>query len=154
MNSPLILLAVGLSGVVFAILATRLGKSLAGKDRTLKPYFRRLGRVAPTHPCPCKNPSGSYDQCCRPNDVTTIEQDVRDFVFSYWMRKSGGRSRARPMKARLEDFPMPEVILPEWVTSPDEFAFPIEDAKIREWSPIPQNAEDQNSMESVDNVPI
>jgi hypothetical protein len=154
MNNQLILLGLGLAGVTFAILATKLGKSLAGKDRTLKPYFKRLGQVAPAHPCPCKKPAGPYERCCRPGDVEKIEQDVRDYIFSHWMRRSGGRSKARPMQARLEDFPMSKVTLPDWVTSPSDYSFPIEETILREWTPIERSADMQDAMDSSDNVPI
>lgn len=154
MINPLILLPIGLAGALFALVATRLGKALAKKQRSLKPHFRRLGEIAPTHPCPCHKPSGVYGHCCRPRDIEKLEQDVRTFIFNDWMRRSGGRSRARSMKARLEDFPMSEVTFPDWVTSPKDYTFPIEESVLRSWSPISTRRSPLDAMDSADNVPI
>jgi len=144
---------IGFAGVVFAIVVMRAGRRMAAPRSPLKPHFRRLGEIAPLHPCPCRTPGGSYDQCCRPRDVKQVEQDVHEFIFKDWMRRSGGRSRARPMQARLDDFPMPDVTLPPWVTTPEAFSFPIDDTELRAWTPI-KAADTVDSVMPSDDVPI
>jgi hypothetical protein len=138
MEELIILCVVG-AGVALAIFADRLGKRLAGKSRTLQPYFHRLSQIAPHQPCPCKESRGiprAYQDCCRPRDVELLEKYTKEFTWSDWMRKSSGRKRAGSMKHRLEDYPMAEPVLPEWVTSPEKYEFPIPEETVRAWTPL------------------
>lgn len=132
----LLLLGIGVLGVAFAVVAERLGRKLLSRPGKLKAHFRRLGQVAPHFPCPCARSGKGYGECCREGDVSRLERDVRDFIFTDWMHRSGGRRRARSMQMRLEDFPIPEVVLPGWVTDPESFTFPIDEQELRSWSPL------------------
>jgi len=129
-----------LAVVAFLLVLTlnRLGQR-ASRPRPLKSYFLRLGRVAPGDVCPCKQDASSkrsYGQCCRPKDIEKLERDVREFLWRRWAKRSyGGRRRMRTLEQRLEDHPMPEVILPEWVTHPEDHVFPVSEQLLRTWSP-------------------
>ena len=115
MNGITITLAIG-GAVALAIFAYRIGQRMQPSVRDLKPYFRRLGQVAPADPCPCGNRRkqvAPYVECCRPRDVKLLEQQVREFVWTYWSKRTGGRSQARSMTLRLKDFPMPELTIPD-----------------------------------------
>ncbi|MFH1419218.1 MAG: hypothetical protein ABII12_13150 [Planctomycetota bacterium] len=41
----------------------------------------------------------------------------------------------RTLEQRLEDYPVPEVVLPEWVTHPEDHVFPISEQLLRTWRP-------------------
>ena len=135
----LIFLLVMLGGFLLAVLGERVGRKLIRRPPKLKPFYLRLSRAAPQDPCPCGGAESSrrtYQECCRPGDLENLEQEVKQFIWTDWMRRSGGRSRARSMSLRLKDFPTPELSLPEWVTHPEEHAFPIDDEKVRAWTPL------------------
>ena len=140
----LIFVLVVLGGLLMAILGERIGRKLIRRPPKLKPFYLRLSRTAPQDPCPCGQAGSSertYEECCRPGDVENLEQEVKQFIWTDWMKRSGGRSRARSMRLRLQDFPTPEFSLPEWVTHPEEHTFPIDDEKIRAWTPLRKEGE-------------
>jgi hypothetical protein len=139
----LVLVLLLLVGVLLALVFLRL--SAAARRRglgsgSLKPHYQRLGRFAPGEPCPCgaKDASErSYAECCRPRDVAALEEDVRAFLWKYWSHHSyAGRRRSSSMRHRLEDHPLPQVVLPDWVISPEKFTFPIDEQTLRNWSPL------------------
>ncbi len=128
-----------LSGVIFAVLGHRLGRRFVLKQKELKPFYHRLSYISPADICPCRQSMSTgrnYQSCCRSSDLENLEQEVRQVIWTDWMRRSSGRSRTRSMKLRLEDFPMSEFSLPEWVTHPDDHTFPIDEEKIRAWTPL------------------
>lgn len=111
----------------------------------LNAAYARLGRTAPGDPCPCsggtENGAPAYQDCCRARDVAELEDLVREFLFRRWSHKSyAGRRWSRPMKDRLQDYPLPgQVILPRWVRKPEDFEFPISEKLLRKWRPQQQN---------------
>ena len=131
-----LLLAIGV--VLVAVILSRIAKR-ASRPQSLKPHFLRLGRVAPDAPCPCKQDESSdrpYEQCCRPTDIEKLERDVKEYLWRRWSKRSyGGRRRMRTLEQRLDDFPMPEVALPNWGTRPEDHVFPIDERRLRAWRP-------------------
>jgi len=128
-----------LSGVFFAILGHRFGRWFVRKPPELKEFYYRLAQHSPEDPCPCDQALSvgkTYQACCRSGDLEDMEQEVRRVIWTDWMRRSSGRKRTRSMKLRMEDFPMSEFSLPEWVTHPEEHSFPIEEERIRVWTPL------------------
>lgn len=127
-----------------------LGKR-ASRPRPLKPHFLRLGQVAPGDACPCgldELPKRSYSECCRPKDVRTLEREVREYLWRRWAKRSyGGRRRIRTLAQRIEDHPMPEVVLPVWVTHPEGHVFPLGDEVLRAWRPDLRRKDD--SLETI-----
>lgn len=60
-----------------------------------------------------------------------------DYAWRRWSRSSyGGRRSSRSMKARLEDYPIPTIQLPDWVTTPEKFAFPVSSKEVEGWNPV------------------
>lgn len=110
--------------------------------RDFLPSYGRLGRHAPASACPCgaKAADGSgrsYSDCCRPADVQELERQVREFIFKDWCRRSyAGRRSTRNIQQRLEDYPMPPVVLPDWVSHPERFEFPVDQDRMQSWNPI------------------
>lgn len=134
-------------GVLLAVLGERLGRRFSRRPGKLREFYARLGKIAPGDPCPCARAKASgriYQECCRPNDVKSLEDEAKRFVWTDWMRRSGGRRRTCSMESRLKDFPIPEACLPKWVTHPAEYAFPISEEEIRTWTPL---ADDVGSAE-------
>jgi hypothetical protein len=126
--------------VALAVVGERVGRKLIKKTGRLQPFFERLSQVAPQAPCPCgksRTGLGTYQECCRPRDVEDLEQYTREFVWTNWMKRSSGRRRAGAMRHRMQDYPMAEVVLPEWVTEPEKFTFPIDEETVRAWTPLP-----------------
>jgi len=154
MDNPISLLGLGLVGVLFAFVATKLGARLRDRDRGLKTYFRRLGELSPESPCPCALSGQRYSDCCRPRDVERLEADVRNYLFTHWMRRSGGRARSRSMKTRIEDFPLPQVTLPPWVASPQDYHFPVDQETLRNWSPHRPETDTAEPVSIGDDIPI
>lgn len=135
----LVLLLLGGAVVFLTIAGERLGRKLRNRPKALKAFYRRLGTVAPDEPCVCPAARSSprpYRACCRPKDVGLLEQEVRQFVWTNWMRRSGGRSRFRSMKHRLQDYPMGALTLPPWVTHPEQFSFPVTNDVLQAWTPV------------------
>ena len=112
---------------------------LSPKAVTLQPFYHRLCEIAPATPCPCRRGRAlnrAYAECCRPRDVDRLRSYAMDYAWRQWSHRSyGGRRRSRSMTTRLEDYPMPAVQLPVWVTNPDDYTFPIPQAEVRAWSP-------------------
>jgi len=131
-----------LVGVLLALLFLRVSAAAPAVQETqsLVPCYERLGRTAPGDPCPCASARATkrpYAACCRAKDVAELEEEVRRFLWKHWSHHSyAGRRRSRSMKHRLEDHPLPNVVLPDWVTSPERFTFPIDERTLRDWSPI------------------
>lgn len=145
MMSGEVLLAVGLlllAVVLLALLFLRVSAAAPAGRATppLKLGYERLGRTAPGDPCPCPSAGATkrpYAECCRAKDVAELEEDVRRYLWKHWSHHSyAGRRRSRSMKHRLEDHPLPNVVLPDWVTSPKRFTFPIDEPTLRGWSPV------------------
>lgn len=117
--------------VVFRVLPTPAGESA--------PHFLRLGQFAPADKCYCEAGQSSgrtYQDCCRSKDIEKLEADVRSYNWHEWTKKSyAGRRWTRSMQDRLEEYPLPPVILPEWVTSPEKHTFPVADEMLRTWRP-------------------
>lgn len=40
------------------------------------------------------------------------------------------------MQTRLEEYPIPPLVLPSWVTHPGRYRFPIEEKRLRRWNPL------------------
>ena len=128
-----------LAGVLLAVVGERVGRKLVRRPGRLQPYFFRLSQVAPDDPCPCSKSGASepsYEDCCRARDVERLEEYTKKFVWQVWMRRSSGRRRAGSMRHRLQDHPVPEVVLPEWVTDPGEYTFPIAEEVVAAWTPL------------------
>lgn len=128
-----------LAGVAILVLILHWIGVRASKQRPLKPYFLRLGRIAPSDVCPCPQGRSSeltYHECCRPKDVEKLDRDLKEYLWRRWAKRSyGGRRRMKTLSQRLEEFPVPEVTYPEWVVHPEHHAFPISDTLLRAWSP-------------------
>ncbi len=130
-------------GVLFAVLGHRFGRRFVPKQAALKPFYSRLCQISPDDPCPCdksNSTSKAYKHCCRASDLENLEQEVRQVIWTDWMRRSSGRSQMRSMKLRLEDFPMSEFSLPEWVAHPEDHTFPIDEEIVRAWTPLQRHA--------------
>ncbi|MCB9850892.1 MAG: hypothetical protein H6817_09340 [Phycisphaerales bacterium] len=155
MNGLLVLGATG-GAVALAVVAYEFGKRLQPSARGLKDYYRRLGQAAPGDPCPCGKSAQAgvtYAECCRKRDLELLEQEVKAFVWNEWSRRSAGRSKMRPMKDRLADFPMSACSIPEWVSEPERFTFPIPEETLRSWTPVaPEDNADFTMMGSGDDA--
>lgn len=127
------------AGVLLLVLILNLIERRAAKPRPLKPHFLRLGQIAPDDACPCKQGKASsrtYAQCCRPGDIKKLERDIREFLWRRWARRSyGGRRRMKTLRQRLEEFPVPDVVFPAWVTHPEDHVFPVSETLLRAWRP-------------------
>jgi hypothetical protein len=103
--------------------------------RPLAPFYRRLGEAAPESPCPCGRPM-KYGECCRAGDVQRLGEEVQSFLIQRWSHRTfAGRRWSRPLRDRLENYPLPRPALPEWVTQPEKFSFPISEELLRTWDP-------------------
>lgn len=113
-------------------------RRLSPKAVGLQPFYLRLCEIAPSSPCPCDRAANrAYADCCRPRDVESLKAYAMDYAWRQWSHRSyGGRRRSRSMTSRLEDYPIPPVQLPEWITAPDKYAFPISAEEVLRWSPL------------------
>src|SRR5512140_1482337 len=122
----LLLLLGGLLLIIFFVWVARRPFSA---PPPLKDYYLRLGQTAPDDACPCGRGGSArrpYRDCCRPRDVHDLSEEVRKFLWKHWSHRSfAGRRRSRSMQTRLEDFPLPRIILPDWVEVPEKHTFPI-----------------------------
>jgi len=132
-------LVVGLpAGLLLAWLVGKALRRMSGPE--LKKHYLRLGRFAPDAPCPCGQ-GNRYAACCRPRDIERLERDVVGYLSQRWSRGSyKGRRRISSMKNRLQDHPLPPVVLPGWVSDPGLYKFPIADNILREWKPDQRRA--------------
>jgi hypothetical protein len=120
---------------VACILAWSVGK-LIRRGSGLKKHYLRLGQIAPDEPCPCGQ-GKKYMFCCRPRDVERLERDVVSYLTARWSRGSyKGRRSISSMKNRIQENPLPVVVLPGWVSDPDLYDFPIAEDVLREWTPV------------------
>jgi hypothetical protein len=130
--------------VVFALLLARLAKH----RRPLKPHYLRLGLHSPQGPCPCGRPA-AYQDCCRPRDAEALREGVRGFLIQKWSHRSfAGRRQSRPLRDRLETYPLPQVVLPDWVSRPERYSFPIAESALRSWNPWKANLESPPDLDS------
>lgn len=106
----------------------------------LSPHYSRLGQTAPAQPCACRsNRDGrrTYSECCRSRDVKRLESDVREYLWRHWASQSrDDRRSSRRMSDRLDQYPLPPVVLPSWVSDPERHSFPIDEAVLRDWLPL------------------
>jgi len=139
----LIVILVVAAGVLLAVIGERVGRKLVKRPGRLRPFFERLSRVGPQDACPCgkANPARTYQDCCRARDVEHLEQYTKQFIWTNWMRRSSGRRRAGSMRHRMHDYPMAEVVLPEWVTTPEKYTFPIDEEIVCAWTPVRRDAD-------------
>lgn len=149
-------------GGMLALILRAMSRRLSGRfnrTRELKPHYARLGRNRPADPCPCgaSGPNGTptYAECCRLEDIKRLEIDCRSFLFQYWSHRSyAGRRWSRPMQARLESFPIPRTVLPDWVRHPERYAFPIDDNLLRRWTPVRPGRRPHRLPEADDDAPL
>ena len=137
----LLALLLVLGGLLLVILFLWLTRRACGRNQPpLQPHYLRLGRSAPDDACPCGRAGAAprpYRECCRRADVNALAEEVREFLWKHWSHRSfAGRRRSRSMINRLEDFPLPPFVLPDWVERPEKFTFPISEEELRAWSPL------------------
>jgi hypothetical protein len=53
------------------------------------------------------------------------------------------------MADRLDQYPLPPVVLPSWVSDPEQHSFPIDEAVLRDWLPL-SPGQRAGSAESID----
>jgi hypothetical protein len=132
------LLGLGIAGFVAVLLLgwlNRSANSASQKASALAGHFRRLGRIAPAADCPCGSKK-TYLECCREKDVALLKEDIVDYLWKPWAQKSyAGRRRSSNMGSRLDEHPLPTVVLPEWVEFPGRYKFPIDDETLTQWRP-------------------
>jgi hypothetical protein len=122
-------------GLPFGLVLAWLVSKLVLRGTGLKPHYERLGCHAPDSPCPCGR-GQPYAACCRPADVQRLETDVLAYLTGKWSRSSyRGRRRISSMSNRLQENPLPTVVLPGWVSDPKLYSFPIPDEQLQEWTP-------------------
>lgn len=148
--AALALLAIGAFVGITAIVS-----KLVSRKRPLKPHYVRLSRQAPQSPCPCGRPA-AYRDCCRPRDVDALQDSVRSFLIQRWSHRSfAGRRHSRPLRDRLETYPLPRIVLPDWVNRPERHSFPIDESAVRSWSPWTANLESLSDLDGAsDQSPI
>lgn len=109
--------------------------ALVSRRRPLKPHYLRLAQHSPQTACPCGCPA-AYQDCCRPRDVEALQESVRGYLIQRWSHRSfAGRRHSRPLRDRLETYPLPQIVLPDWVTRPERHSFPIAETALRSWDP-------------------
>ena len=129
-----------LGGLLLIIFFIWVARRPPNRPPRLKEYYQRLGQTSPDEPCPCGRGGSTprpYRDCCRPRDVQDLSEEVRKFLWKYCSHHSfAGRRRSRSMQTRLEDFPLPRLVLPDWVEAPEKHTFPISREALYSWTPL------------------
>lgn len=135
-----------ISGLVLIVslcavgLLLRLFRRAQTAGPSMSAHYVRLGQLAPGDRCYCGR-DGSYGSCCRARDVESLRAEVISYLLQRWGRRSYlGRRQNYSMRSRLQDHPLPPVCLPEWVSEPCRFTFPIADDVLRAWRPNSKTA--------------
>jgi hypothetical protein len=128
---------------------------LTRRARSLRPHYRRLGETAPADQCPCGK-AMTYHECCRLQDIASLREDVRSFLVQKWSHRSfAGRRSSRRLNDRLESYPLPRVVLPDWVSCPEKYSFPVSEAMLRAWNPWSANRDAEVPIEEpADHSPL
>jgi hypothetical protein len=128
---------------------------LTRRSSPLRPHYRRLGETAPADQCPCGR-AVTYRECCRSQDIAKLRDDVRSFLVQKWSHRSfAGRRSSRRFNDRVESYPLPQLVMPDWVASPEKYSFPVSEAMLRAWDPRSANRDAKVTIEDpADHSPL
>ena len=128
-----------LAVAMFLVISIRFVARLTRRARALRPPLPQIGRDGACWSVPVRRKIDISGMLSPPGYRQTPRRCER-FPHPELVAPLVHRRRSsRRLNDRLESYPLPRIVLPDWVSVPEKYSFPLAEATLRAWDPWSAN---------------